>query len=145
VQHHNFKILAVILSLTAYLCSFPGFGNAAIVCFGDDGHVAIKSTEAHALPIQNTTVTDHSFESEEDDHCEDHCNSCIDFPLSFTTANQNICQNKYVFKNVRNTLYQSDAEIFYIVSAYSYSSSPLEKISIIDDSIITLRTIVLLI
>jgi len=146
LQHHNFKILAVIISLTAYLCSFPGLGNAGIVCFGDDGHVAITSTNTPSLPIQNTIVTDHSFESEEDDHCEDHCNSCIDFPLSFTTVNQNICQNKYVFKLIRNPLCQSDAELFHMATAiYTDYSSTLEKTVIIEDSIVALRTIVLLI
>ena len=78
LKHNNLKILTVIVSLAAYIFSFPGLGNAGIVCFGDDGHVSIASTETPSLPAQNTTLTDHSFASDEDDHCEEQCNSCID-------------------------------------------------------------------
>ncbi len=145
LKHHSLKILTVVISLTAYLCSFPGLGNAGIVCFGDDGHVSIKSTATPSLPVQNTTVTDHSFKGEEDDHCEDQCNSCIDFPLSFTTAHQNTCKNKYVFKLERNLLYKPDTQILQVITALIGYSPPPEHPQIIDTAITSLRTIVLLV
>ena len=145
LKHHNLKILAVIVSLTAYICSFPGLGNAGIVCFGDDGHVSIASTETPSLPAQNATVTDHSFGSDEDDHCEEQCNSCIDFPLSFTTANQNISEKKYEFKLEKNQLFQVDTKILFPVTAVTNYKSPFTSLQLVDQSIASLRTIVLLI
>ena len=145
LKHHNLKILAVVVSLTAYLFSFPGLGNAGIVCFGDDGHVSIESTETPSLPAQNTTVTDHSLASDENDHCEEQCNSCIDFPLSFTTANQNITEKKYEFKLEKNQLFQVDSRILSPITAVKNHKSPLVSPLVIDQSIASLRTIVLLI
>lgn len=145
LKYHSLKTLAVIISLTAYLCSFPGLGNSGIVCFGDDGHVSIESTATSSLPVQNSTLTDHSFDSEEDDHCEDQCNSCIDFPLSFTTANQNINENKYEFKLERNPLCRLDTEALHVSAASMDYRSPPENSQVIDNTITSLRRIVLLI
>ena len=145
LKYNSLKTLAVIISLTAYLCSFPGLGNAAIVCIGDDGHVSIESTATPSLPGQNTTVTDHSFDTEKDDHCEDQCNSCIDFPLSFATTSQSTCKNKYVFKLERNLLYKSDTDILPVVSSLIGCSSPPEHPRIIDNAITSLRTIILIV
>jgi hypothetical protein len=145
LKSHSLKILTVIIALTAYLCSFPALGDAAIVCFGDDGHVSIESTTNASLPVQNTKITDHSIETEEDDHCEDQCSSCIDFPLSFSVTKQNITENKYKFKLERNPLFLIDTKILSVAAATIAYRSPPENPQVIDNTITSLRTIVLLI
>lgn len=145
MKHHSLKILTVVISLTAYLCSFPGLGNAGIVCFGDDGHVSIESTSTLSLTVQNTTVTDHSVKAEENDHCEDQCNSCIDFPLSFTTKNQTTRENNYILELENNLLFTPVTEILLIITALIDYSPPQENPPIIDNAITSLRTIVLVV
>ncbi len=139
------KTLTVIISLIMYLTSFPGLGNAAVVCLGDDGHVSITATAAPSLPVQNTTVTDHSFDTEEHDHCEDKCSSCIDFPLSFSSASQTTRENEYVFNLERNLLYKPDTQLFQLISASPDTSLPPENPQILSSTITSLRTIILLI
>ena len=145
LKHHSLKILTVVISLTAYLCSFPGLGNASIVCFGDDGHVSIESTAAPSLPAYNTTVTDHSFKDEEDDHCEDQCNSCLDFPLSFSTENQTTREDNYILDLEKNLLFTPGTVIFQVITALIGYSPPPEHPQIINTAITSLRTIVLLV
>lgn len=140
-----FKTLTVVISFTVYLFSFPGLGNAAIVCFGDDGHLSTELTATPSLPVQKTTITNHHFETEKDDHCDDQCNFCVDFPLSFTATYQNTYESKYVFKLERNLLYKTDSEILQVIKALIGYSPPSENHQIINNAITSLHTIVLLI
>ncbi|OKY76498.1 MAG: hypothetical protein BM485_04515 [Desulfobulbaceae bacterium DB1] len=145
MKQFGLKTLTLIISLTAYLCSFPGLGNAGIVCIGEDGHVAIESTATPSLPVHSATETSHGPGIEQENHCEEECRSCIDFPLSFTTAVQHICQNKFEFTLEKNPLYRSQSDMPHIAAAYSDHPSPPAKKPVIDQSITSLRTTVLLI
>lgn len=142
-SHRKYKTLTLIILLIAYLCSFPGLGNAAVVCFGDDGHVSIKSIATN-LRVQHATSTEHSFEIEKESHCEDKCRSCVDYPLSYTTTHQNILQNKYAFKLLKNTLHQSAADFLHLATPIGNRPPSVINVSA-DNTITSLRTIILLI
>ncbi|MBI5557442.1 MAG: hypothetical protein HY885_07365 [Deltaproteobacteria bacterium] len=146
----NFKnnrrsIFILIVSLAAYLCGFPGLGNAGTVCFGDDGHVSIKAMGVLSLPLADTSVTDCHSDGENDEHCENRCHSCIDFPLSFRTAIQNVHAGKHEFKNERNPLYPVDRDLPHFSATPANYSPAANQPLLIDSSIIALRTTILLI
>jgi hypothetical protein len=136
--------LIAVFSLAFYIFSFAGFGNAGVLCFGDDGHISIEMKETMSPSSLPVKVTDHHFDNtERDDHCEDHCSSCVDFPLSTTTACQNVHVKKYDFTPAENPLSSIVGSID--VSSFSDCSPPIEEPSIVSSAVIAQRTVVLLI
>lgn len=75
----------VCVSLAACLWAFLGGFGHAVICFGEDGHVAIEVANSDCCDSRYGMGVEHSFESFEFSAVSappGHCGSCVDIPLS---------------------------------------------------------------
>lgn len=129
-----------------YLVLVAGSGNASVLCFGNDGHVAIELDRGGAC-------ADSGHESSDSQDCEllasephCHCGPCVDIPLSFE-----LVESRHV--TIESLSLQTETLLPIPVEANSPSileqatvvTLPIPPPISISPTLLSLRTIVLLI
>lgn len=80
------KTYLVGLTLVAWFLFALVSGEGLVLCFGDDGHVAVETsaneTCRNSLSTSGFQETPHSALSSKDEHPLSKCGACLDIPLS---------------------------------------------------------------
>ena len=85
----NLRIAISFLTIVVYILSITGNGSAFVLCYGSDGHREIE-------PSYNGLNCSNTFDAPAYSACsiikclsDEHCGSCIDFPLKLSDSKLN--------------------------------------------------------
>lgn len=124
-------------------------GKAGFICIGNDGHIAFEFAGKSTSP-KKSTLTIHDDHSEEADHCDSQCNSCLDLPLLQDILHNNFQNTRHLFYPKASLLLlpqnnKNHQGTFYQASLLQMHPLLIARQQITDISIRSLRTVLLLI
>jgi hypothetical protein len=139
------KKAATFTICLAYMLLMLGSSNAAVICFGEDGHVAIElGSEGDCAHFPSSDDASHSLFDTTTAQC--HCGPCVDIPLSLEISGTTYLSNKDYSFQPKNWSFVALPEVFPVALNHAtVATFAIPPPNYYNQHLLSLRTIVLLI